>query len=219
LQSENTSESCNLYLICEKLPLDIYVDCWIDSDLKGLIISGNAPQELLQKTWDKIFLQSLKLSQTGTYNEAFEILKEIDDCNAKLAIVETCVKHFSICNERGIENDMELVKILNSLALRCNVLAEDRGEVLIHKLNAVIGRAKKWVDKINTLRQTMEKIKAGKEEGKIDRKYFDNWLDCIGEHKGYHINAEEITVSRFYNSIAQIRERSQKEEIKKQRHV
>ena len=214
----NISESSILYLICEKLPLDIYVDCWIDNDLKRLIISGNPTQEELQKTWDKIFLQSLKLSQTGTYNEAFEILKEIDDCNAKLAIVENCVKHFSICDERGIDNDMELVKVLNSLALRCNILAEDRGEVLIRKLNAIIGRAKKWVDKINTLRQKMEKIKAGKEESKIDRNYFDNWLDCISEHKGYFIKAEEITVSRFYNAIAQIRERAQKAEIKKLQH-
>ena len=214
-QSENISSSATLYLICEKLPLDIYIDCWIDRELERLIISGSPTKEELKKAWDSIFLQSLKLSQSGNYNEAFEIMKEIDVCNAKLAIVENTVMHLSIGADQGIDNDMELVAVLNSMALRCNVKPEDRGQILIHKLNAVIGRAKKWVDKVRTLNQNLEEIKATKDEKKVDRTYFDNWLDCISEHKGYHVKATEITVSRFYNAIAQVRERNQKEEIKK----
>jgi hypothetical protein len=200
------------------LPLDIYIDCWVDGDLYKLIISGNATQEELQKVWDKIFLQSLQLSQSGTYNEAFEIMKEIDECNAKLTIVNNTVRHLSMAGEQDIDNDMELVAVLSSMALRPNIKPEDRGQVLIQKLNAVIARAKKWVDKVISLRETLKEIRNDK-DGKIDRNYFDNWLDCISEYKGYHIKATDITVSRFYNAIAQIKERNQKREIEKAKYA
>lgn len=214
-QSGNTSISSNLYLICEKLPLDIYIDCWVDKDLNRLIISGQPTKEDIQKAWDKIFLQSLQLSQSGTYNESFEILKQIDDCTAKLVIVNNTVRHLSICNENNFDNDKELISVLNTLALRCNILPGDRGDILINKLNAIVGRAKKWIDKIATLRKTLDKVREENKETKIDREYFDSWLETISEFKGYFIKPQDITVSRFYYSIGQIREKNRQLELKK----
>lgn len=214
---ENTSLSGSLYLICEKCPLDVYIDCWVDNDLKRLVITGAASDETLQKTWDKLFLQSLQISQSGTYNEVLEITKEIEDCKAKLTIVNNTVSHFILCNQHGIDNDIELIKVLDSLALRSQIKPEDRDNVLIKKLNSVIGRAKKWVDKITQLRKTMDEIKADNDGKKIDRVYFDNWLECISEEKGFFVKANEITVSRFYNSITRVREKAQKLEMAQNR--
>ena len=216
--SKNISSSVELYLLCEKLPLDIYIDCLIDNDLKGLIISGIATQEHLQEAWDKIYTQSLQLSQSKVYNEAFEILKEIDDCTAKLTIVNNTVKLFSICNEQNLDNDQELINVLNSMALRSGIKPSDRGNELIKKLNAVIGRAKKWAERIEELRKNLAAIREENEgDGKADRNYFDAWLDIISEDKGFYVKANEITVSRFYRAIEQIREKATKLEIEKQK--
>jgi len=194
------------------------MDCLIDNDLKGLIISGIATQEQLQDAWDKIYTQSLQLSQSNTYNQAFEILKEIDDCNAKLTIVNNTVKHFTLCNEQNIDNDQDLINVINSMALRSGIKPCDRGNELAKKLNMVIGRAKKWVDRVSELRKTLDELREESEgTGKADRSYFDAWLDAISEDKGFYVKASEITVSRFYRSIRQIREKANKLEIEKQK--
>jgi hypothetical protein len=217
---ENISSSAILYLLCEKLPLDIYEDCLIDNDLHGLVISGTASEEQLKETWDNIYTQSLQLAQNNTYNEAFEILKDIDDCKAKLTIVNNTVLHFSCCNQQGIDLDIELIAVLNSMALRTGLKPEDRGEGLIKKLNMVVARAKKWVEKIEGLRKTLEGIRENNmSDGKTDRQYFDGWLDAISSDKGFFIKASEITVSRFYRSIELLKEKARKLEIEKQRRL
>lgn len=194
------------------------MDCLIDGDLKGLIISGVATQEQLQQAWDKIYTQSLELSQNKAYNEAFEILKEIDDCTAKLTIVNNTVRHFTLCNEQNLDNDQDLINILNSMALRSGIKPTDRGNVLIKKLNTVISRAKKWVEKIEELRKSLEVIRQENEGNeKTDRSYFDAWLDVISQDKGFYIKSSEITVSRFYRAINQLREKNQKLEIEQQK--
>jgi hypothetical protein len=122
-----------------------------------------------------------------------------------------------VCSEQGIDNDADLIAVLNSMALRTGIKPEDRGLVLIKKLNQVVARAKKWVDRIYELRKNLEEIRAGKGETKVDRKYFDDWLDAISEDKGFFVKATEITVSRFYSSINSMIEKLQKSEIEKQK--
>jgi hypothetical protein len=197
-----------LYLLCEKLPLDIYIDCLVDGDLKGLIISGVVTTDELQQAWDKIYTQSLKLSQGNNYNEALEIMKGIDDCTAKVTIVNNVVKHLSLCNEQNIDNDIDLIKVLDSLALRSGIKPEDRGNILIKKLNTVVGRAKKWVEKIAELRKNLEAISQSNEGVDTGREYFDGWLEAISEEKVFYVKANEITVSRFYRSINSMREKA-----------
>lgn len=189
--------------------MDIFIDCLVDEDLKGLIIEGTASEKELKDVWDKIYVQFCELSQSGQYNEAFEILKDIGDCEAKLTIVNNTVKHLSLCNEKNIDNDIELISILNTLALRSQIKPEDRGEILIKKLNSVVGRAKKWVERIAVLREKLEKIRSAN-SGKMDRVYFDECLEALSGERKYNILASEITVSRFCLSLNRLREKAER---------
>jgi hypothetical protein len=174
------------------LPLEIFIDCLIDNDLSGL---GTGSE--LQDIWNKIYTQSLELSQDGSYNEAFEIMKEIDDVRAKITIANAAIDYLQM------SFDDEIVAVLNSFALQCNLKAEDTGSTIISKLNAVIARMKKWFPKLTRLQADLDKLRSSS-VGKINRGYFDNWLDAMSQEFGYHVKATDITVSRFYRNVAKI---------------
>lgn len=210
-QSENASKSGKLYLTCDKLPLDIYEDCLIDNDLTGLIIDGWASQEKLEEVWNKIYIQSLELSQSPAFNEAFSLNKKIEDLRAKIHIADLAIKFLQI------SYDAEIVAVLNSLAIICDITPEDEGISLIKKLNYVIAQIKPWFPELKQKQKELDELRA-KSSGKTDREYFDNWLDIISEEKGYQIEAPKITVSRFYRSVVKISEKAMLETIKSKHH-
>lgn len=201
------SISYRLYNDCGKLPLDRFIDCLVDNDLSQLIITGTATESELQTVWDKIYVQYCQLSQDGSYNEVFEILKEIDDLKAKITIANNSIKHLQL------SFDQDLVNVLNSLALRCTVKDGDKGEVLINKLNAVVARIKKWFPRLSKAEKDLNVLRETN-TGKIDRAYFDDVLEAMSEHKGYQIEASKITVSRFCRSLVKMNEQAQKENLK-----
>lgn len=190
-----------MFQTCEKLPLEIYIDCLIDGDLSGLGTGDD-----LQYVWDKIYTESLNLSEDGTYNEAFEIMKEIDDVKAKITIANAAIDYLQM------SFDDEIVAVLNSFALQCTLKAEDTGGTIITKLNAVIARMKKWFPKLTRLQSDLDKIRSGS-TGKINRAFFDNWLDAMSKDFGYHVKAADITVSRFYRNVIKMNEAARKREM------
>lgn len=208
--SGNTSKlsiSFLLYSDCSKLPLDRFIDCLVDNDLSQLIISGTPTPEQLQETWDKIYLEYCQLSQNGTYNETLELYREIYDLRAKISIVNNTIQYLQISYDR------ELVLILNKLALGCTVTEEDKGEVLIDKLNGVIARMKKWFPKLKQREKELEELRK-ENTGKVDRSYFDNWLDAISIDFGFMIESSRITVSRFCRAIAKLNKQDNAAQIK-----
>lgn len=212
----NISKSNNSFLLfndCSKLVLDIFIDCIVDSNLKGLIISGVPTDKQLSEAWDKIYVQSCQIAQNGTYNEVFSVLKEIDDLRAKITIASNTVRHLDISSQNELPFDQDLINILNSLALRCNLKDSDTREVVVTKLNSVIARAKKWVPRLTEREAKLNEIRSTNNT-KIDREYFDDWLEAMSKDKGYHVKSNEITVSRFYRSMAKMNEDSRKEQIK-----
>lgn len=192
--------------------MDRYIDCLLDNDLQQLIIditkAGAVKPEQLQAAWDKVYVQSLELQSHGTYNEMFELLKEINDLRAKITIVNNTVQHLQL------SYDKELVDILNVLALRCDVIETDFGEVLIVKLNRVIARMKKWFLQLSTAEKQLEKVRAENTNGKLDRGYFDNIFEVMSENKGYQVEAGRITVSRFYRSLIRMNQQAEAAQLK-----
>ncbi|GAC1392817.1 MAG: hypothetical protein NVSMB46_09630 [Candidatus Saccharimonadales bacterium] len=200
-----------LFLVCEKLPLDIFIDCLIDNDLKQLIISGTATEKKLQEVWDNIYVQYCQLSQDGTYNQVFELMKEVNDLRAKITIVNSIVTYLQI------RFDKELVDILNVFTLLCDITEDDKDDVLITKLNLVVARMKNWFPLLEQREKDLEEIRKTN-TGKVDRAYFDDALDIMSEAKGYQIEAGKITVSRFCRSLVRMNEQAKKEQLKQKVH-
>ncbi len=213
--SENASSLKTLFLLyndCAKLPLDRFIDCLLDNELSQLIISGTPTQEQLQEAWDKIYVQYCQLSQDGSYNEVFEIMKEINDLRSKITIVKNVIDHLQL------SFDKELVDILNVFALRCNIVESDKGEMLVNKLNMVVARMKKWFPRLSMREKELDELR-NKNIGKIDRSYFDDILEAMSENKGYQVEASKITVSRFCRSLVKMNDHAQKENLKNMKHA
>lgn len=217
-QSANASKSSSLFQDCSKLILDIFIDCLVDNEFKGLIISGTATEKELNEAWDKIYVEYCQLSQDGTYNEVFEVLKEIDDLRAKITIANNAIKHIDISSQNKLPLDQDLINILNSMALRCNIREGDDREAVVKKLNLVVAYMKKWFPRLTEREEKLNELRKSNTI-KIDRVYFDDWLDAISEDKGYHVKSSEITVSRFCRSIVKMREQENKEKIKQFNHA
>lgn len=192
---------------CDKLPLDIFIDCLLDNQLNLLIIEGAATPQELENNWNKIYTEYCQLSQQGSYNEVLELSRDINDINAKINIVNVIVKHLQL------SFDQDLVNMLNSFALQCTITVEDQDLILVTKLNQVIARMKKWFTIITQKKRALEKVRS-ENTGKTDRAYFDEWLDIMSEQKGFYISADTITVSRFCRSMVKIREQAGRDEIK-----
>lgn len=194
-----------MYRTCDKLPLDIFEDCLIDGDLSGL---GSGPE--VQDVWDKIYVQSLELSQDGSYNEIFEVMKEINDIRAKITIADSAIKFLQL------RFDSEIVSVLNSLALQCEVAEGDSQGAVVSKLNAVVARMKKWFPKLNRLEADLVQLRTVN-VGKIDRSYFDKCLDAISENF-FFVRSSDITVSRFYGLLVKLNKQAESETVKKLKH-
>lgn len=189
-----------LYRSCDKLPLDIFIDCLIDGDLSGL---GPGDQTA---TWDKIYIEYCQLSQDGSYNEVFEIMKEINDLRAKITIANNCITFLQM------GYDAEVVGVLNLFALRCNIGPDDRGMVLINKLNTIVARIKKWFPMLAKAEKDLETIRAKSEGATITRSYFDDVLELMSDIKGRNIEASSITVSRFCRVLVKLNKDALKKE-------
>lgn len=202
MQSTPVPPSGILYRDCFKLPLDVFMDCLLDNDLSGLGPESEERDEI----WDKIYIQHLEQSQSTGYNEAFELMKEINDYRAKITIANNCISHLQM------QYDAEIVGVLNLFALQCRIEPEDIGDVLIKKLNGVVAKMKKWFPMMKKAQADLDALRK-KDGAKVDRKYFDEALEAISNEKGYNVEASRITVSRFNAAVNKITEKALKQQV------
>lgn len=193
VQSVKVMSSAILYRDCNKLPLDIFIDCFIDDDFSGL---GEGPE--LPEVWDKIYIEYCQLSQDGSYNEVFEIMKEINDFRAKITIVSNCLTYLQM------QYDADVVAVLNTFALRCTLKPDDQGRVMVDKLNQVVARMKKWFPMLKQKEKDLDALRK-ENTGKIGREYFDDALELMSEVKGYQVEASKITVARFCRALLKMK--------------
>lgn len=184
--------------------MEVFIDCLVDEYYEGLIICGQATEEELKEAWNGLYLEYCSLMQENQYNEVFELIKEINTANAKVTLVDTCVRHLAY------KFDEEIVNVLNELRLRCNLTESDKGEKLFNKLNAVISRAKKWLVDIQVAEEKLKTIQESDKDSN-PREYFYDMLMVISKENGYHARSNDITVYEFCRHIKKINEKFQRE--------
>lgn len=214
-QSSSDTLLKNVFQSCSKLTIDRLQDLLFDNDLNALIIDKTLPapnEEIIKPVWNKLYVEFCQVSQGKSYNELFEIEKEMNDCRAKLRIVDEAVFylfHFGY--------SADLVGILNNMGLQCDLKAEHNGNTKIKKLNAVIGRSKKWSITLKQRQFDFDRLKK-QDTAKISREYFDDQLMEMSKDCGFYIKSNEITVTQFYRTLDKMLERQQQSEMKNKHH-
>lgn len=187
--------------------LDKFIDC-LAGDMSGLIIEGTPSAEQLEEAFSKVYTHFAELSSDGTYNEVFELSKRIEELKGMIYLADGIINHLQL------SYDQRLVDILNAYALRCDLEENDIGDVMVAKLNRVVGRAKKWVLRLKQLQKDLNKIRSNN-TGKMNDNYWSDQLDNISKYLKTYISSNMITVARFCRTLNKMNTEYEKAEYEK----
>lgn len=173
------------------------MNCLFDSDFEELIKKGEPPEIEIRIAWDKIFGEYCGLMQSDSYNELFEVTKQINAIEAKIVLVE------NICQHLEIIEDEALIRILKDLGLRPGNPVD---------INGVRAWAKKFLIDIEILRQDYNKLLTTNKE--ITRDYFYDLLSMLSHELKYAVKANDITVYQFCKDVVRINGYYEQERMK-----
>lgn len=101
----------NLYTSIYKLPLSRFIDCYVDNDLRALIITGDATEEELASLWQDIADQ---------YNEASAGLEQQYYLSLNADVVKLQIKSHAIMMIVGILKQGYVKKFADYLNILCS---------------------------------------------------------------------------------------------------
>lgn len=189
--------SGKLYTSCSKLPLTLFLDCLFDGDLTVLIISGKATDEQLKHAWGLIFTEYCGLMQSDTYNQIFELTKDINILNAKIALIDQACIILEIHDQQP-----EIIKILKELGLHIGK------KVNVSTLRSL---AKRFFGELKVKEQDYEALMAVTPD--VSRENFIEDLNALSKSEGYML-PDDITVARFCKLLVHYRKMAEKRYMK-----
>lgn len=190
-----SSPPTELYLRCDQLPLNIFIDCLIDEDLSGLIISGNPSKERLARTWEQIYIEYIDINQSAESLYSLRLQSEIALLSDEIQRVEEILYLISpVMLPFCLGAESELVEVLRSYGYRQTIdFTTEYSKVLVSIRNRLNPKKLRLDSRINEL---TEYIKS-KASGKLTRSVFDTNLVRMSRFQGYAVRAKEITVAEY----------------------
>ncbi len=79
------------YELLDKIPYNRFVDCYVDSNLSALVISGFPQTVDLEKAWDNIFFEYIERVGNSEYKLYLDLYKEISRLRITLSQIDTIV--------------------------------------------------------------------------------------------------------------------------------
>jgi len=171
--------------------LDTFLNCLYDQEYRGLIIEGEATEQMLFDAWNKIYLLYNNAASGGEDNPMVMKIKEVQSLNAKITFVDGAVKLLSL------SYDEQLVDILNYYGLQCDLKPNEEP---YSKLNIIITRAKRWVVEMKEAQNELSGMQSVETAG-MSRDSFDECLVSLSKYQGYGVRASEISVSQYLKTM------------------
>jgi hypothetical protein len=191
-----------------RLPLSVFIECLVDKQYSGLVISGKANEDEIEAAWRIIFNLYAEEAGGEQYNEIFIKTKSVNVTSTKIYIIECTVATMKLMyDQRGAD-------ILNSYALRCDVAPDDDYETRCVKLDGLLMRSRKFNVQLDKLQKELKEVSKEAEEKTSESDYFDDMLNFLSETNGYMIKANDITVSRFLKMLKKLTQKQRKERSK-----
>lgn len=190
-----SSRPTALYRSCDQLPLDKFINCYVDGDLSSLIIHGEYSPEQLSDQWEDILLEYVELSASAESLYSIRIQSEINLLHDKVTRVQEVIFMLSpamFLLLGGREN--ELVDILRYYGFKQTInFKSDYTRVL----TAIDTRLAPFKTRLESrINEYTDYLKA-QTTGKPTRKVFDTNLVRMSRFQGYAVRAKEITVSEY----------------------
>jgi hypothetical protein len=202
---ESISTSSKWYRDC-RLELDRFLDVLFEKDYSRLIIAGDVPEDVLKEAWAGIYLQHCELTASGSYNALFEKTKQIQEMNAKIALLDGIVQYLQM------SYDPELVKMVNEMGIGLELAPTDDAA---KKLKIVQGMVKRMIVDMQILKKEVDALE---EEGKTNTglDHYEDWLTVMSKTYQYAVRAKDISVMQFVRNQKKINEQAIKSQRKQQ---
>ncbi len=180
---------------CSSLLLCNYITCQVDGVLDSLVIQGEASEMDKALAWQHINEEFYDLSANKQATYELTLCAELEALNYKIIVIQNTT---DILKQYRVD---ELVDILHKMGFRFPFNHND--EAQYHKdLKRVLSRAKSLIVEYNDKAAQLEKISGTrKDNGPIDRTYYDKVLAVLSKFNGYEIDEKRITVSRYISIL------------------
>lgn len=192
--------SLNMYQSIQTLPLNRFVDCYVDNNLYALVISGHPDPVVLRAVWDKIFQEYTEKGSSSEYTLYRNVLREIGIMQTTYDQIHTLVPFLKdiyckyLCDEL---NDL--------IQMKCTFNPEDPATYRA-ELDKCLRRTSGLKMRIDLKRIQFDgllKKFEGKNKGadkKKGRDYFMSILISLSDHAKYQIQ-DTITVFEYLERI------------------
>jgi hypothetical protein len=190
-----------VYTSLAKLPLSVFIDCSVDADFRGLLIEGEAPDDVLQGVWDDIQQSYVEQMGGAEVELSLQLYKRIHKLSANLVQVHVLLDTLLYC---FVNNVVDYVKQfsdqLNSLLNTAFPFDVTNRESYNKNLQSCLTRASKIEIDIELKQGAWEEIqkKEGSETQQVTREYFIEILTQLGNHKSVPLTDSISTYEFVY---------------------
>jgi hypothetical protein len=177
---------------CYKITVEQFCDCLCDKQYNVL---GDSSEDELLKIWNNIYVEYCDLMNDASYNDTFNLIKDMQLLNAKINIITQCVDYLMMARDEDIE------KILYEAGVR-----PEKNFSLLQK--KAVARIKKLTAELITMQQDLDKLMDKKREG--GRDCFEDILLTLSSVRKVHLTSNNVTVFQFCRMIKEAERQSQK---------
>ena len=185
------SQSSNTYHQCRETPLNVFIDCIVDHNLRSLTRHGYPTESQLQHAWDELYQEYCDLSGGTSYRLLVSLANDIASIDRKITHIQICLRVLSLTDS------VTCVGILRRYGYNYQF---DRARPVEFQadMDRVFNKAKVFEvvlsQKIMQRDKLLSQIPKG---GEITRDYFDRVLIDLAKHQGYRLDPHTITVGEF----------------------
>ena len=199
-QSQKGILSGTLYLTIDELPLDRFIRCVCDGDLKALIISGDHDDMILYAAWETIYEQYVDALKDKDQMYILKLTKQINALEFDIKLIQLCIKRLSV------EHSPEVLAALKKIILVKGSFNPDDAEQYAKDLSVAVTRSKSLILEIENKKGELNRITPKKASDKMDRTAFDALIVRISKYMQFKVDKKETTVSEFVQMIVDMRE-------------
>jgi hypothetical protein len=186
-QEQAASRPLSLYRGCNALPMEIFVQCLCDENLKALVIEGKASGEQLHHAWIMILTEYYELKGDAD-GQQWLLSRDVMRLENHLTLLDRCVEFLKTRWSDSIAES------INKLGYTFRPISK---EDYWDDLNRVVQKSKtKYIHLQQMIKELEMQVK--KVEGKKPaRDYFDNMLINFEEMQKVSYSLDTLTVQKF----------------------
>ena len=186
---EKLKQSFRIYEKCDTCPLSVYIDAVCNDNLKGFVISGNPPEEILQINRSALTVEFSEMSGNAEVNMITNLLKQIYLIQTKIEGLKICLKVVDV------EMHPDVLDYLKKHGVR---LVNPKNKEEVNKLiSELTGRMNGHIIRFDELKKKYDTINKASSGEKPTPEYYTSILIMLSKYMGFHLNKEKITLSYF----------------------